>query len=595
VNENVSAFLQIIFMTVPKSYFVAHQLLKIISAFFRFYPINKEILEKTIEYSIQRCIHCQPEENLGNFTNESLGLRREGFITLIKLASTAENFLLEEFIPYIISRFNELHDKLMVSEKAQVTEILVTISNGFNNYAKQQEFLTQILNDQVERWANDMTALLTSPYDFLNFFGVNQISETDFQANKIVMDRITEFVLFVAGLVQIMKRAALPTSKNPNCDILREGGYLDENNVQYPIKHPLVFVDMKILPNLLKLVTILHSINNPSLRANIPADWQMIFFTGNIYLFKDKYRVDVFSENSSVVFTKKKEINCQLQILREHVYTLFSTVSSHKVGFYPVDGIREILRDSVFNSDLYFMGFGNAQDYINKVIIPLILNCPPYLHDAIMPLYCEFLVKYYSLILSEWTYNKPPNEKEEFLHDITKHIALSEFVNCLKSTLFPKQNTDLINYLLESKTIKFGLLLQLMADLTNKKINTLITDIAYGLIKSTITYLAQSKSKTINRSELLNDIFSFLIDFNSKIVDIELMGMMFTVDHNYSKELLEKQTKLAKTEVIKKELQLNQNSFKNIPGLKTTLKNFFRKLGYTVQPLNFMELKTTET
>jgi hypothetical protein len=484
----------------------------------------------------------------------------------------------------------------MVAEKAQVAEILVTISNGFNNYAKQQEFLSQILNDQVERWSNDMSPLLTSPYDFLNFFGVNQISETDFQVNKIVMERITEFVLFVCGLVQIMKRAALPTSKNPNRDILREGGYLDENNAHYPVKHPLLFVDMKILSNLLKLVTILHSINNPSLRANIPADWQMIFFTGNLYQFKDKYKVDVFGENSSVFFTKKKEINCQLQILREHAYSFFSTVCSHKVGFYPVDGIHEILRDSVFSSDLYFMGFGNAQDYFNKVIMPLILNCPLYLYDAIMPLYCEFLVKYYSLILSEWIYNKPPNEKEEFLHDITKHIALSEYVNCLKLTLFPpKQGTELINYLLESKSIKFGLLLQIMADLTNKKVNTVITDIAYGLIKSILTQLSQSKSKSINKRELLNEIFAFLIDFNLKFVDIELIVIMFSVDNNYSKELLEKQIKLAKTEVIKKELQLNQNSYKNIPALKGSLKNFFRKLGYTVQPLNFIEPKPTET
>jgi len=588
-KENISAFLQMVFMSQIKSYFIAHQLLKIISAFFRFYPISKEILEKTIEFAIQHCVYSQPQESVSHFSSETIFIRREGFSTLLKLANSVS---LEEYIPYIVSRFNELHDKLAVCEKAQVTETLVSISNGFNNYAKQQDFLSQILGDQIERWCNAMTPLLESPYDFLNFFGINQLSEDDGQANDVVMSRITEFVLFVSGLVQILKRVAIPKSTEVNT--LRLGGYLDESNGFYPIKHPLQNIDIKLLPNLLKLIAILHSINNPTLRANIPDDWQMIFFTGNIYMFKERYRVDVFGENNSVLHTNKKEINCLLQNLREHVYSLFSAFCSHKVGLYPLDVIHDVLRDSVFSADLYYMGFGNAQEYLNKVITPLITNCPPYLYDSIIPLYCDFLVKYYSLILSEWNYNKAPNDKEELIHDISKNIALSEFVNSFKMTLFPiKQCTELFQYMLTSKTEKIGILIQLMADLTLKKFNSIISDTAYAMIKSTITQLSQAKVKSVIKREILGQILSLIFDHDLKIVDIDLIVLMFSVDHKFMREKILQFN--GATETIKKELQSNVESQKNVQNLKNVLKNFFKTMGYTSQHLSFIALNQTET
>lgn len=55
------------------------------SAFFRFYPINQAILEKTIEYTIQHCIYARPDEKTGQFSPETMGIRRDGFATFIKL------------------------------------------------------------------------------------------------------------------------------------------------------------------------------------------------------------------------------------------------------------------------------------------------------------------------------------------------------------------------------------------------------------------------------------------------------------------------------------------------------------------------------
>lgn len=88
--------------------------------------------------------------------------------------------------------------------------------------------MSQILNDQIERWANDMSSLLTSPFDFLNFFGVNQISETDARANENVMSRISEFVLFVGGLDQVLKRVSIDSLKINDTQhvALREGKVL---------------------------------------------------------------------------------------------------------------------------------------------------------------------------------------------------------------------------------------------------------------------------------------------------------------------------------------------------------------------------------
>jgi len=594
VKENASEFLQLIFNAEAKSFYVAHQLLKLVSPFFRFYPLSKELLERTIEFLIKHCIFSQPQESIIHFSAESLTLRREGFISFLRLASL-RNISLEEYIPYIVSRFNELQDRLTICEKAHVTEVLVSISNGFHHYEKQQEFLAQILNDQVERWCTDMAPLLESPYNFLNFFGINQLSETDIQGNEAVLTRIDEFVLFVLGLVQTMKRVAIPTPKtsdnisienddniNVSPDILKEGRYLDENNSNYPIKHPLMFIEMKMLPNLLKLITILNSIYNPSLRENIPSDYQMIFFDGNINKLKETYRVDVFPENGSVVYTGKKQIISKLQQLREMVYHLFTAFCSHKVGFYPLDSIQDFLRDSVFGSDLHFTGFGNANDYLNKVIAPLMQNCPSYLFDTIVPLYCDFLVKYYSLILSEWNYNKLPNEKDEFIHDICKNNAISEFVNCIRYTLFPsKACTEFISYLFSSKVVQFGTFIQLMIDITNKKLNSFSADTAYSMIRSTLIHLRQIDPPS--KLDILAQLFPLIIDQNLKLIDIELTALMFNVDHFFMRDLVYNLNVNKVT--IKNEIQLARNPYKNIIEIKKAVKDNLEIMGYTGQML----------
>jgi len=221
------------------------------------------------------------------------------------------------------------------------------------------------------------------------------------------------------------------------------------------------------------------------------------------------------------------------------------------------------------------------------------MNCPHYLYDTIIPLYSEFLVKYYGLILDEWNYNRVPNDKEEFIHDITKNIALSEFVNLFKLTLFqPKHCTELFTYLLTSKTVKFGILIQLMVDLTIKKINSIVTETAYGMIKSTITQISHIKLKSIFKREILDHLFPLLFDQNLKLVDLGLISMMFTVDAHYMRERI-LQLNVNKI-VIEKGLELTSESHYNVANLKRILKNYFSKMGYSSQSLSFMVPITTE-
>jgi hypothetical protein len=65
------------------------------------------------------------------------------------------------------------------------------------------------LKNEIEIWKTKICQVLKSPFEFLNFFGINQIFENDENSNSLVTKRISEFCGIVREFALLWSRCTL--------------------------------------------------------------------------------------------------------------------------------------------------------------------------------------------------------------------------------------------------------------------------------------------------------------------------------------------------------------------------------------------------
>ncbi|PIN88319.1 hypothetical protein AB205_0198680 [Aquarana catesbeiana] len=200
--------------------------------------------------------------NKGPRTRSVKGVRRHACASIIKICRDTPELVLPHFnllSSHAMLLFMDEH--LTQMEKYSMLEAQVMISNHFNSYEKQRDFLVQLLSLATSVWSSQETQrAISSPDELISYVGAEMLKgleegESPCQANR------SQLSLCLYAVEGVLRRARWPS----DLEVAKAGGfvvgYTSDGNPIY--RNPCSEQALKLLDSIFSLVRTFNNLYLP--------------------------------------------------------------------------------------------------------------------------------------------------------------------------------------------------------------------------------------------------------------------------------------------------------------------------------------------
>eukprot|EP01126_Amoeba_proteus_P042479 TRINITY_DN4618_c0_g1_i6.p1 TRINITY_DN4618_c0_g1~~TRINITY_DN4618_c0_g1_i6.p1 ORF type:complete len:402 (-),score=81.27 TRINITY_DN4618_c0_g1_i6:291-1496(-) len=259
--------------------------------------------------------------------------------------------------------------------------------------------------------------------------------------------------MLIQSFYLFWKRSKVPT----NPDVLISGDYYESNSENVPttlrVKHPLAELDKLILQNLLRFISTLHAVWLPDVKAGISEEWQVIYYPEknlkNICLVEINY-----PHQEAADWKSRAEVHFRINYLFIYLYGVVEEIVHHE-NFFSEDNLLDKLKLIFAHVD--HLDFEKKGLFVENVIQPILLCCPPRLYGDVLPLAFGSAFNIFASIapkLTQTGYTENSNRTLEVINDYFIRMTLRRYVLMVDKILFEqKKPTERMIFFISNQSI----------------------------------------------------------------------------------------------------------------------------------------------
>lgn len=400
-----------------------------------------------------QCITWSGGKPLGEQTSEVRFLRRHGCSLMVKIGNRSPKALLP--------LFNHLRDEIIKmraqnqiaqTEFATLVEGLVLVSNEFENFQMQADFIKSISQPVCEQ-LHSLEDHIRSPAAFIAFVGLSSPApHLDSNDDPCYPNR-SQLTFCLNFILSVCRRSNWPSS---NLDACRGGGFiLSEGNGKVALRNPAWEVANSCLNLVFLLVNTLNGLWKPENTALFHADFAKVL----TILESEKNTIcgvgNYSKRNVPQSRTPLSRMQNFLFEVFENNYHFLSQLScSCGYEFYQVKDLADNIIGNVFQ------GVEAIPDYRLRAVIrmfvkSLINKCPRSAYGAVLapilqclaPFMLERLTqrwKYLSTLRESPTFDEDNTDSQEVVDDVVCRHLTREYLDVVKAMLTSGDGSDIL-------------------------------------------------------------------------------------------------------------------------------------------------------
>eukprot|EP01126_Amoeba_proteus_P049210 TRINITY_DN5740_c0_g2_i14.p1 TRINITY_DN5740_c0_g2~~TRINITY_DN5740_c0_g2_i14.p1 ORF type:complete len:607 (+),score=116.74 TRINITY_DN5740_c0_g2_i14:1437-3257(+) len=384
------------------------------------YPPNSEVVSKEQRFVM----------------DEVFETRKQGCISLLILCKAVSQKLLP-YLPLLMNKIDELKgfSGLQQNNHVFLMQSLIEISNAFNNYTQQLEFLKCVLKSYILEWQSEsLSRVLMDVPSFLSFLGVGKLKGGP--EDYMYLSNSRSLFRLIQSFCLLWKCSKIPT----DATLLSNGGYYEHNSTTGTVthdrpKHPLVELDKLIMENLFKFILILHTTWSPSVKTCLPNEWQVIYYPKENLASALKVEIE-YPNRDAPDWNVRADVHYCVGLFFEFGYGVVGEIIRHE-AIFSLHNLVENLSRSVF-TNLDHLDFEKKGLFIENVIQPIVVFCPVHLYEQILPLAFDAAFQMFKSIshallgLTE----KNVQTSNEMVDDYLLRVTVRKYVSMVEDIFF---------------------------------------------------------------------------------------------------------------------------------------------------------------
>ncbi|XP_040207688.1 exportin-5 isoform X2 [Rana temporaria] len=387
--------------------------------------------------------------NKGPRTRAVKAVRRHACSSIIRICRDTPELVLPHFNllrSHAMLLFMDEH--LTQMEKYSMLEVQVMISNHFNSYEKQQEFLAQLLGPATSVWSSQETQrAISSPDELISYLGAEVLKgleegESPCQANRFQLN------LSLYAVEGVLRRARWPS----DLEVAKAGGfvvgYTPDGNPIY--RNPCRELALKFLDSIFSLVRTFNNLYLPEVLQKMGEIYAKCLdmmeaekkcILGLMQPSMDTYDVPVYrsaEERMQSFFCCMYDSCCQV---------MGNLGPAMLQDFYSIPDLATRLVNSVF------CNLSNVPDYRLRPMLrlfmkPFILSCPPERYESLLcPIMGPLLTFLHQRLSQKWLtsgedYGDVNTESSEILEIELTRLLTREMVDLLSTWCVAKKTSE---------------------------------------------------------------------------------------------------------------------------------------------------------
>uniref|UniRef100_A0A7N8YF45 Exportin-5 n=1 Tax=Mastacembelus armatus TaxID=205130 RepID=A0A7N8YF45_9TELE len=334
-----------------------------ISALFPFVTHRPHFLPQVIYKLFKAITYEVGQDNKAPWTKSVKNVRRHACFSIIKICRDYPRLILPCFDMFYnqVKKLYLSNITLTHMEKCSLIEALVLISNQFNDFAKQQAFLDELMGSVVAEWTSDkMRHVLWDPATFLSFVGADEVvSEQSTDADTTAHNRVRlSFCLF--AMLGVVKRARWPADPE---DAKAGGFVVGYTAAGAPIyRNSCTAQFLALLPNLLALIRY---------ACGLTLSFAFLVFTPKTFPCLPHHLLDNY--DSPLYRTQLERMQGFFTALYDNCFQVLGNAGpSLQQDFYTIERLAEEITGSAFVSLDHQLVLSCPQEYYNSLLCPLL-------------------------------------------------------------------------------------------------------------------------------------------------------------------------------------------------------------------------------
>ncbi|XP_026165661.1 exportin-5 [Mastacembelus armatus] len=358
-----------------------------ISALFPFVTHRPHFLPQVIYKLFKAITYEVGQDNKAPWTKSVKNVRRHACFSIIKICRDYPRLILPCFDMFYnqVKKLYLSNITLTHMEKCSLIEALVLISNQFNDFAKQQAFLDELMGSVVAEWTSDkMRHVLWDPATFLSFVGADEVvSEQSTDADTTAHNRVRlSFCLF--AMLGVVKRARWPADPE---DAKAGGFVVGYTAAGAPIyRNSCTAQFLALLPNLLALIRTQNSLFMPENMARLSETFskahEVMDAEKNVVLGLPHHLLDNY--DSPLYRTQLERMQGFFTALYDNCFQVLGNAGpSLQQDFYTIERLAEEITGSAFVS-LDHVPDHRLRPMIRLFLKQLVLSCPQEYYNSLL-------------------------------------------------------------------------------------------------------------------------------------------------------------------------------------------------------------------
>lgn len=366
-------------------------------------------------------------------------VRRHACSLLVKLSLLHSNLLVQhfEYLKASVDRLCNIQDESQLSRNEVVTlnEALLIISNQFQDFQMQSNFIGEVIRPAAERWTN-MSSAFNSTKEFLAFIGLDRPPVESFAEDVYGRNR-SELLACTSVFLAVLKR----------CKTAND-----------PLKgHPAAQHMAPLLFNSFRLARVLHQLWEPESRSLLSQAYTKAFDIMDSELFSTLSQGGVGTLQSSYQQQTHKQqtpLDRAQSFLFQIHHNIFVILGSfgETLGkhFYGQPGLAVAMAGTVC------YGMEHIPDYRLRTVVrvfcrPIICACPSHYHQSVLQ---PFLTHLFPAMLQRlsWRWQHSMQQERERSPNDENQADLHEILNDVLIRLLTRDYLDVLRCILLSTT-----------------------------------------------------------------------------------------------------------------------------------------------
>ncbi|KAM5163438.1 exportin-5 [Mantella aurantiaca] len=385
----------------------------------------------------------------GPRTRSVKAVRRHACSSIIKFCRDSPDLVLPHF--NLLSTHAMLlfmDENLTQMEKYSMLEAQVIISNHFNNYEKQKDFLAQVLSPATSIWSSqEIQRAISSPDELISYVGAEILKGLDEVDSPCQTNRSQLSFCFYA-MEGVLRRARWPSGP----EAAKSGGfvvgYTTDGNPIY--RNPCSEQVLKLLDSIFSLVRTFNNLYLPDVVQKMGdfyakcldmMEMEKKCILGLTQPVLDTYDVPVYRSAEE----RMQGFFCSMY---DSCYQVMGNLgTSLAQDFYSIPDLAVRLVNSAFSN------LSNVPDFRLRAMLrlfvkPFILSCPPEKYESLLcPIMGPLLTFLHQRLSQKWLtsgedYGELNTESTEILEIELTRLLTREMVDLLVVCCVAKKTTE---------------------------------------------------------------------------------------------------------------------------------------------------------